>query len=119
MNHRTCLGTFVVILALASTANAAALLVNASGILTGATGVNVGGTLYDVEFVDGTCAAVFTECDATSDLTFTTSAAALTAGQALLDQVFLDGSAGNFDTPPELTLGCTSDSCVALVPFEA
>ena len=81
--------------------------------------MTVGGTLYNVEFVDGTCAAVFTGCDATSDLTFTTSADALTAGQALLDQVFLDGSAGNFDSHPERTLGCPPDSCVALVPFKA
>ena len=117
MNRRTGLATFVVILALTSTANAAALLVNASGVLTGATGVNLGGTLYNVEFVDGTCAAVYTGCDATTDLIFTTSAAVLTAGQALLDQVFLDGSAGNFDTHPELTLGCTAVSCYALMPW--
>jgi len=117
IHNRTCLGTFVVILALASTANAAALLVNASGILTGATGVNVGGTLFDVEFVEGTCSAVFTGCDAPSDLTFTTQAAISAAGQALLDQVLLDGSAGNFDTHPELTLGCTVASCFALMPF--
>ena len=121
MNHRTRLGAFVVILTLASAANPAALLLNASGILTGATGVTVAGTLYNVEFVDGTCAAVdahdqriFAGCDATSDLTFTTSADTLTAGQALQDQVFPDGNAGNFDTRPGLTL-----SCVALIPFEA
>ena len=43
MNRRASLGTFVVILALATTADAATLIVNGSGLLTGATGVNVGG----------------------------------------------------------------------------
>ena len=74
---RACLGTFLVLLALASPADAATLLVNGSGILLGAEGVNVGGTLYDVEFVDGTCIALFDGCDlAADDFTFTTQAAA-------------------------------------------
>ena len=119
MTRRTCPGTFVVVLAFASTANAATVLVNANGILTGATGVNILGALYDVEFVDGTCAAVFTGCDETSDFTFTSLAAASAAGQALWDQVWLDASAGNFDTHPELTLGCPSDQCSALIPVDA
>jgi hypothetical protein len=106
MKSRTCSGTFVVLLALASTANAAALLVNSNGILTGATGVNVGGVLYDVEFVDGTCVNLFTGCDEPSDFAFQTLDAALVASQALLDQVFLDGPSGNFDSTPPLTLGC-------------
>lgn len=117
MKSRTYFGTFVITLAIASTANAAALLVDSSGILTGATGVKVQGTLYDVEFVDGTCAAVFTGCDAASDLIFTTFGAVSTAGEALLDQVFLDGSAGNFDSHPELTSGCAVFSCYALMPY--
>jgi hypothetical protein len=38
---------------------AAAPILQASsgGILTGATGVDVNGTLYDVQFVDGSCVA--------------------------------------------------------------
>ena len=123
MNRRSYLEMFVVILALASTANAATLIVNGSGLLTGASGVNIGGTLYDVEFVDGTCAAVFDGCDnAAADFDFTTQSDALAASQALLDQVFLDvPGQGTFDANPSLTFGCPGgvDSlCVARTPFE-
>src|SRR5262249_17482399 len=95
------------------------LLVDAgTGKLLGADGVNVGGTLYDVRFVDGTCINVFSGCDSLADFAFTTLAAVAVAAQALLDQVFLDVSAGNFDTDPTLTQGCTFPfSCVPLAPF--
>jgi hypothetical protein len=116
MNRRACLGTFVVTLALASTANAATLLVNGSGILTGATDVNVGGTLYDVEFVDGTCVALFDGCDSANDFDFSTEADALAASQALLDQVFVNTAQGSFDSDPSLTFGCSS-TCFASTPF--
>ena len=100
-------------------AQAVTLQVNGSGILTGATGVNVGGTLYDVEFVDGTCAAVFTGCDdASTDFTFQTASAAVAASQALLDQVLLDSTLGNFDESPQLTNGCSSfEYCSVFTPF--
>ncbi len=118
MNRRSCLGTFVVTLALASTANAATVLVNGSGILTGATGVNVGGTLYDVEFVDGTCVALFDGCDSPSDFTFTAQAAAGSASQALLDQVLLDSGLGAFDSNATLTFGCLSaQRCFIDTPY--
>jgi PEP-CTERM motif len=119
MNRRACLGTFVVTLALASTANPATLIVS-GGLLTGATGVNVGGTLYDVEFVDGTCIALFDGCDdVVADFTFATQAAATSANQALLDQVLLDTGLGAFDTNPALTFGCslTTFNCDINTPF--
>ena len=117
MNRRPCFGMFVVILAFASTANGAALIVS-GGLLTGATDVNVGGTLYDVEFVDGSCVALFTGCDAANDFTFTTDAAAQSASQALLDQVLLDTGLGAFDSNPALTFGCSSTLCFIDTPFE-
>lgn len=93
--------------------------VNGSGILTGATGVNVGGTLYDVQFLDGTCAALFSGCDQTTDFIFQTQANALLASQALLDQVFLNSTLGNFDTGPSLTQGCTNAFvCNVGTPFQ-
>jgi hypothetical protein len=55
--------TLLVSIVLSSAASAATLIVDSNGILTGATGVNVGGTLYDVEFVDGSCIALFDGCD--------------------------------------------------------
>ena len=89
------------------------------GLLVGATNINVGGTLFDVDFVDGTCVALFTGCDnAVADFDFTNSATATTAGQALLDQVFQDSIEGAFDTDPTLTLaGGGSLFLQALIPF--
>ena len=84
MRFRSCLALLLVTFALRSSADAATLLVSGSGILTGATGVNVEGTLYDVEFVDGTCAALFDGCDSVNDFTFSTEADALVASQRCL-----------------------------------
>jgi hypothetical protein len=107
-----------VLVLVASGAQAATLDI-IGGILHGASGVDVGGTLYDVEFVDGTCLGLFTGCDDVSDFTFQTSTAAILASQALLDQVFLDGPSGNFDSNPSLTLGCLNISislCTTVTP---
>jgi PEP-CTERM motif len=95
------------------------LQVNASGILTGALNVDVGGTLYDVAFVDTSCVAAYSGCDGPSDFPFTTAAAAQAASQALLDQVFVNGPAGNFDATPALIFGCTSSplNCSAWTPY--
>jgi len=101
------------LLATGTSAFAAPILQISNGILTGATGVNVGGTLYDVSFLDGTCAAVFTGCDNDNDFVFQTIADATLASNALMDQVLLDTAEGAFDTHPEFTRGCTDtkDSC--------
>ncbi|HIF07614.1 MAG TPA: DUF1566 domain-containing protein, partial [Gemmatimonadetes bacterium] len=89
------------------------------GQLLGAFGVDVGGTLYDVEFVDGTCTDLFAGCDEAADFTFTTSSAARAAGQALLDQVFVNSGLGLFDDDPTLTNGCSSaDFCNPYTPYE-
>jgi hypothetical protein len=90
------------------------------GQLNGASGVLVDGSLYDVQFLDGTCIALYDGCDDTSDFTFQTQASAILASQALLDQVFLDGVEGLFDTHPSLTRGCTTDltvECFVFTPF--
>ncbi len=96
---------------------AATLLVDGTGQLTGARNVDVGGALFDVEFGDGTCSALFDGCDEPSDFPFTTLSSALAAAQALLDQVFLDGVLGNFDTLPELTSGCSDAICTVHFPY--
>jgi hypothetical protein len=100
-----------------SSPSSAADPIVSSGTLTGATNVNVNGTLYNVEFVDGTCVGLFGGCDSASDFTFQSSSDAQAAAQALLDQVFLDGVSGQFDSQPQLTLGCTLDDCFADVPY--
>jgi hypothetical protein len=113
----------------AGQAHASAILqIDGAGFLTGATGVMVNGTAYDVRFEAGSCNSVFNGCDPAVDLLFTTSASALAASQALLDQVFLgdDGgiydpfTPGFFDSHPGLTQGCTTaafDVCLAQTPY--
>jgi len=131
-NQRTLALLAVALLTGPMTAQAVTLQIDVSGILTGASDVDVGGTLYNVQFLDGSCVSLFTGCDhATDDFAFTTTADAVIAAQALLDQVFTDTTLGQFDTHPELTNGCTepgfcgvftpyaiSNSAVALVDVE-
>lgn len=95
----------------------AATLVVSNGILTGATGVTVGGNIFDVDFKDGTCAAVYQTCEY-SAFDFKTNEEATSAAQALLDQVFVDGSLGNFDSDPSRTFGCDANSCDTLIPYD-
>jgi len=99
----------VVLVLMASGAQAATLNV-VNGQLMGASNVLVDGSLYDVQFLDGTCIDLFNGCDEVSDFTFQTWADALLASQALLDQVFLDGVDGLFDSDPSLTNGCSGPS---------
>ena len=101
------------------TSHAATLIVDgASGELLGAEDVDVGGVLYDVDFLDGTCIALFDGCDASDDFAFTTQAAAEAAATALQSQVFIDGPDGNFDAMPTLTAGCEAPfGCIVHTPF--
>lgn len=87
-----------------SSANAAILNVDASGQLLGAAGVDVGGTLYDVTFMDGSCADVFSGCNEAGDFTFQTEVSATAASAALFGQVLLDVPQGGFDSKSELTV---------------
>ncbi|MBL3591493.1 MAG: hypothetical protein JMN24_17165 [gamma proteobacterium endosymbiont of Lamellibrachia anaximandri] len=74
---------------------AAVTQVDGSGVITGATGVLVSGSLYDVEFVTGTCLTVFINCtESNHDFTFSTASDAAAASQALFDQVFPANSVG-------------------------
>ncbi|WP_179954188.1 PEP-CTERM sorting domain-containing protein [Denitrobaculum tricleocarpae] len=114
---------FAVALALfathSGTAKAVPMLIVENGELLGADNVDVNGTLFDVRFRDGTCSAIFSGCDNPSeDFAFADANSAKAAAQALLDQVFLDGPAGLFDSNPELTLGCSaSELCLANIPY--
>jgi len=86
--------------------------------LLGAQNVNVGGTLYNVDFIDGSCISLFSGCDELGDFDFNTKADALVASQALLDQVFIDGNGAPalFDTDASLTNGCGEFVCIAYTP---
>lgn len=102
---------------LGSAQAAPVLILDSDGTLLGADGVNVNDASYNVRFLDGTCVALFNGCDAVTDFTFQTAETANAAAQALLDQVFLDGPLGSFDTSPGLTKGCGNPfSCRVFVP---
>ena len=89
------------------------------GQLVGAQNVDVNGTLYDVAFQDGSCAALFDGCNEFSDFAFTTLVDALAAAQALLDQVFVDGPEGAFGTEPSTTAGCGDAlNCFVYIPHD-
>ncbi|OUR80491.1 hypothetical protein A9Q83_00735 [Alphaproteobacteria bacterium 46_93_T64] len=101
------ISTAVTVLCLVSSGAFAATLNVVSGQLMGATGVTVGGGVYDVRFVDGTCAVAYSGCDDISDFTFQSAADALLAAQALLEQVLIDGPDGLFDYYPTRVNGVT------------
>jgi hypothetical protein len=121
---RNLLGAFLLMVCWSGGVHAAPVLQITGGILTGAGGVNVNGTLYAVSFQDGTCIGLFSGCDSSSDFAFggTSASAAFAASQALLDQVFLDGPLGNFDSNPALTRGCADGTgagfCAILTPVD-
>ena len=95
------------------------LLVNGEGILTGANAVDIGGTLYNVRFSEGSCNSLFGgRCDQRL-FAFANAAEALVAGEALLEQVFVDSPAGQFDSRPDTIFGCTNlQNCHAFIPFQ-
>ena len=101
------------------TSQAATLQIDdTTGQLLGAKGVDVGGVLYDVDFLEGSCTALFNGCDASEDFTFSTEATALAAASALQAQVFLDGPGGMFDSIPALTNGCEDETiCSIYTPY--
>jgi hypothetical protein len=99
---------------LLSTVAEAAVATVENGILTGATGVEVNGALYSVRLLDGSCETLFSGC-AVSSFAFTHKGDAVAAAQALIDQVFIDGSAGSFDSDPGLTAGCVDPGRLILI----
>jgi len=122
--RRRALGVVLVLGLMTGWAEASAILiVDSNGILQGATGVTVDGALYDVELLNGSCPEVFSGCGA-ADFQFQTSGAATLAALALLDQVFLDGPQGPFDSSPEMNSGCRPQSsspetvCEIYIPFQ-
>lgn len=88
-------------------------LIVENGILMGADNVLVKGSgysggLYNVRFLDGTCAELFSGCDKNSDFLpgSMNYAGLLAASKALGDYVFVDGIEGQFDSDSRLTNGC-------------
>lgn len=103
-----------------SSAFALPILQIEAGELVGAKKVNVGGTLYDVQFMDGTCASVFGGCTQV-DFPFNGNVTlGMQAMQALINTVFLDGTDPTlkFDSRPDLINGCSSVfACIVVTPI--
>lgn len=116
---RRLLSALVLSVLFAGTAHAVPTLTVVDGKLTGATGVDVGGALFDVEFRDGICAALFSGCNESADFVFGDFDRAGEASLALLDQVFLDTASLPIDRIPGLTRGCGTGvaQCIVLTPF--
>jgi len=95
-----------------SVGRATTLQIDANGILTGATDVDVGGTLYNVAFVDGTCAALFNGCDAPTDFYFPTGPDAMAAAAALATSVL------QYFVQPTQIAGCLGgEQCIVMIPY--
>lgn len=93
------------------------LNVDKNGQLTGASNVEVNGGLYDVEFVLGTCAELFTGCDVDKrdPFFFDTYSEALLSLHAISDQVIV----GEFDDDPSLVRGCgEGDVCTIRIAWD-
>jgi len=90
---------------IAASSLAATLLVE-QGELVGANGVMVRSESFDVTFTNQTCVEVYSGCDEASDFVFSDLDTARAAGQALFDQVLLNGPLGLFDSDPETVRGC-------------
>ena len=119
MKFANTIRTLAAACAFAATAHASAapILLVDNGILTGANGVDVGGTLYNVTFADGSCNSLFNGC-VQSAFAFDTFADASQAAQALLDQVYVDSSAGQFKSITSIIRGCVSESqCSSIIPY--
>lgn len=101
-----------------SLATNAATLVIDNGVLTGAQNIDVGGTFYDVEFKDnGDLYDIFGSSPAWDVQSYYE---ALAFSRGLMEQVFLDGAQGAFDSNPSLIAGCeatTTSACIAVTPF--
>lgn len=92
------------------------LLIDGNGKLAGARNLLVEGNLFDVSFVDGTCASVFSGCDSPSDFQFQSSFMGSVAAQALFDQVLT----GIYDSDPTRTAGCSFGlACMLTTPTDA
>jgi hypothetical protein len=76
----------LLLLAFSQASNSATLDFTGAGLM-GASGVNVNGSIYNVQFLPGSCVSTYAGCDDIFDFTFHSGADADAASQALLDQV--------------------------------
>lgn len=90
------------------------LVLDGNGKLAGARNLLVEGNLFDVSFVDGTCASVFGGCDSPSDFQFQDSFLGTAATRALFEHVLT----GVYDSDPTRTAGCSFGLlCAVTTPY--
>lgn len=77
-------------------------VVDIHGKLLGATGIVLDGTAYNVEFLDGSCAELFGNCDSNNDDQWDFIRIDWRLIWIIADEVLT----GDFDTRPSLTNGC-------------
>jgi hypothetical protein len=110
---------FLILISAISSAKANVIFnTDSNGVLIGASGIIVNNQSYDIQFTNGSCINLFSNCDPTTFI-FHDSVSAAAAAQALLDQVFIDlSSTKSFDSNPALTNGCTlGNACQVLTPY--
>lgn len=84
---------------------AATLVTDGSGQLLGVDGVDVNGTLYNVDFLEGSCYTFFAPCLSNDDLDFDITLA-LDASWALKEQAFDVPEWSLYTSNPSMTNGC-------------
>lgn len=118
MNFRNLICSLMAVCAFAAVSQASATptLLITDGILTGANNVEVNGKLYNVAFVNSICNVMSNCSEPVFELATQSNAQA--AAQALLDQVFVDSSDGNFDSVPSNVSNCkNSPYCQTFIPY--
>ncbi|GMG81213.1 hypothetical protein LNKW23_04250 [Paralimibaculum aggregatum] len=100
-------------------AAAAHLLVDGDGRLIGAEGVVTPLGIYDITLHETSCVALYNGCDGPEDVDFPDLDLARSVGQAVLEQVLIDGPAGNFRSDPTAIFGCSDPlRCYVVIPAE-
>ncbi|MCP4075295.1 MAG: PEP-CTERM sorting domain-containing protein [Gammaproteobacteria bacterium] len=87
-------------------ANAAILNIDTNGILMGIDDVDVNGTLYNVDFVEGSCYTLFAPCINTNDDPFTFNLEGARAASRALKDIFELPENSYYDLNVETTFGC-------------
>lgn len=84
---------------------------------SGATGIESGGMTFSVEFVDGTCAALFGSCELNDDfLVEGTSVSHASLLGELWTAFFVGFSMNGLDANPGDMIGCSSSPCTLFAP---
>ena len=113
--------SLVVLIAISFNAQSA-LILNSDGLVSSISGIEANNTIYQVDFIDGTCFELFEECDSEIDFIFESEAQALAAGTAMLQQLNDYGApliAGGALNGEPGGVGCNLvGSCEYVIPYQ-